>query len=177
MTDPIRQLEVSVRQVEGDGEALIYVGGALETRQLGESVQKMVWQMQCLAQEAAAEHEAKRKTELNALQAQINPHFLYNTLDIIVWMVENEQPTEAVRLVTALARFFRISLSGGRNVIPVRRRNRWPGCWTPMRLRKLPPGRRRALAWGYRMFRVESDCTLGRAMALPLKASQTWEPR
>ena len=76
--------------------------------------------MQCLAQEAAAEHEAKRKTELNALQAQINPHFLYNTLDIIVWMVENEQPTEAVRLVTALARFFRISLSGGRNVIPVR---------------------------------------------------------
>lgn len=39
------------------------------------------------------------------------------------------------------------------------------------------PGRRRALAWGYRMFRVESDCTLGRAMALPLKASQTWEPR
>ena len=120
LTDPIRQLEVSVRQVEGDGEALIYVGGALETRQLGESVQKMVWQMQCLAQEAAAEHEAKRKTELNALQAQINPHFLYNTLDIIVWMVENEQPTEAVRLVTALARFFRISLSGGRNVIPVR---------------------------------------------------------
>ena len=79
----IRQLEVSVRQVEGDGEALIYVGGALETRQLGESVQKMVWQMQCLAQEAAAEHEAKRKTELNALQAQINPHFLYNTLDIM----------------------------------------------------------------------------------------------
>ena len=55
LTDPIRQLEVSVRQVEGDGEALIYVGGALETRQLGESVQKMVWQMQCLAQEAAAE--------------------------------------------------------------------------------------------------------------------------
>lgn len=120
LTDPIQRLEASVRQVERDASALIYVGGTLETRQLGESVQKMVRQIQKLAEDAAAEHEAKRKSELNALQAQINPHFLYNTLDIIVWMVENEQPGEAVKLVTALARFFRISLSGGRNIITVK---------------------------------------------------------
>ncbi len=75
LTDPIRQLEVSVRQVEGDGEALIYVGGALETRQLGESVQKMVWQMQCLAQEAAAEHEAKRKTAQRPSGPDQSPFF------------------------------------------------------------------------------------------------------
>ena len=120
LTDPIARLEASVNRVEREAAAEIYVGGTRETRQLGESVRKMVAEMRKLADDAAAEHEAKRKTELNALQAQINPHFLYNTLDIIVWMVENEQPREAVKLVTALARFFRISLSGGRNIIPVR---------------------------------------------------------
>lgn len=120
MTDPISRLEASVNRVEREAGAEIYVGGTRETRQLGESIRKMVAEMRKLADDVAAEHEAKRKTELNALQAQINPHFLYNTLDIIVWMVENEQPREAVKLVTALARFFRISLSGGRNIIPVR---------------------------------------------------------
>lgn len=54
-----------------------------------------------------------------ALQNQINPHFLYNTLDIIVWMIENEKRDDAVSAVTALARFFRISLSRGRTVISV----------------------------------------------------------
>ena len=67
-----------------------------------------------------AEHESKRKSEFDTLQSQINPHFLYNTLDIIVWMIENEQKQEAVKVVTALARFFRISLSKGRSIIPVR---------------------------------------------------------
>ena len=53
------------------------------------------------------------------LQNQINPHFLYNTLDVIVWMIENEKSGDAVKAVTALARFFRISLSRGKTVIPV----------------------------------------------------------
>ena len=61
-----------------------------------------------------AEHESKRKSEFDTLQSQINPHFLYNTLDIIVWMIENEKQSEAVKAVTALARFFRISLSKGK---------------------------------------------------------------
>ena len=62
----------------------------------------------------------RRKSEFDTLQAQINPHFLYNTLDIIVWMIENENLTDAVRVVTALARFFRISLSRGKSIITVR---------------------------------------------------------
>ena len=62
----------------------------------------------------------EKESELRALQAQINPHFLYNTLDIIVWMIENEQKTEAVKVVTALARFFRISLSRGKSLITVK---------------------------------------------------------
>ena len=53
------------------------------------------------------------------LQSQINPHFLYNTLDSVVWMTENGRTQEAVVMLTALARFFRISLSKGSNIIPI----------------------------------------------------------
>ena len=80
----------------------------------------MARQIKVLMQDIVAEHESKRKSEFDTLQSQINPHFLYNTLDIIVWMIENEQKSEAVRVVTALARFFRISLSKGKSIIPVR---------------------------------------------------------
>ena len=80
----------------------------------------MAGQIKVLMDDIVAEHESKRKSEFDTLQSQINPHFLYNTLDIIVWMIENEQKAEAVKVVTALARFFRISLSKGRSIIPVK---------------------------------------------------------
>lgn len=121
LTDPIQSLEKSVRDIEQyrDGKG-IYVGGTDETRQLGYAIQRMVDQLRTLTDDIVREHEQKQKSELNALQAQINPHFLYNTLDIIVWMIENGQREDAVRVVTALARFFRISLSKGKNIITVR---------------------------------------------------------
>ena len=80
----------------------------------------MARQIRVLMDDIVAEHESKRKSEFDTLQSQINPHFLYNTLDIIVWMIENEQKAEAVKVVTALARFFRISLSKGKSIIRVR---------------------------------------------------------
>ena len=79
----------------------------------------MVDQLKQLTDDIVREHEQKQKSELDALQSQINPHFLYNALDIIVWMIEKGQPKEAVNIVTALARLFRISLSRGKNIIPV----------------------------------------------------------
>ncbi|MCI8465109.1 MAG: histidine kinase [Lachnospiraceae bacterium] len=121
LTDPIRRLEKSVHEMEeGNLEAVIYTGGSYEVMHLGRAIQDMVDEMKRLMEATVAEHESKRKSELDALQSQINPHFLYNTLDIIVWMIENEQYPEAVRIVTSLARLFRISLSRGRNIIPVR---------------------------------------------------------
>ena len=120
LTDPIRALEESVAKLEQSMEGSIYVGGTAETRTLGQAVQQLVDQMRKLTDDMLREHEQKQKSELNALQSQINPHFLYNTLDTIVWMIENGRPEDAARAVTALARFFRISLSKGRNIIPVR---------------------------------------------------------
>lgn len=73
-----------------------------------------------LMNEIVIEQEKKRKSEFESLQAQINPHFLYNTLDSIIWMVESNRYQEATSMVTALANLFRISLSKGKNIITIR---------------------------------------------------------
>lgn len=121
ITNPIKELEKSVGMLEEGGlETPVYIGGSYEIRHLGSSISSMAKQIRLLMDDIVSEHEEKRKQEFDTLQSQINPHFLYNTLDIIVWMIENEQKTEAVKVVTALARFFRISLSKGKSIITVR---------------------------------------------------------
>ena len=121
ITNPIKELEKSVSLLEsGDLDAPVYIGGSAEIRSLGHSIQGMALRIKGLMNDIVAEHESKRKSEFDTLQSQINPHFLYNTLDIIVWMIENEKKTDAVRVVTALARFFRISLSRGKSIITVK---------------------------------------------------------
>ena len=121
ITAPIQELEKSVNALEaGELDAEVYMGGSYEIRHLGRSISDMAKRIQTLMDDIVMEHESKRKSEFDTLQSQINPHFLYNTLDIIVWMIENEQKQEAVKVVTALARFFRISLSKGKSIIPVR---------------------------------------------------------
>lgn len=121
ITTPIQELEKSVNALEaGELDTKVYEGGSYEIRHLGRSIRSMAKQIRVLMDDIVAEHESKRKSEFDTLQSQINPHFLYNTLDIIVWMIENEQKAEAVKVVTALARFFRISLSKGRSIIPVK---------------------------------------------------------
>ena len=115
ITNPIKELEKSVGILEeGNLDVPVYAGGSYEIQHLGKSIGDMAAQIRLLMKDIVTEHEAKRK------QSQINPHFLYNTLDIIVWMIENEQKAEAVKAVTALARFFRISLSKGKSIITVR---------------------------------------------------------
>lgn len=121
VTNPIRELEKSVKALEeGNLDADIYMGGSYEVQHLGKSVQDMKFRIKGLMQDIVNEHEEKRKSEFDSLQAQINPHFLYNTLDIIVWQIENEKQSEAVHTVTALARFFRLSLGKGKNIVTVK---------------------------------------------------------
>ena len=121
VTIPIEHLEGAVKRIaEGDLETTIEERGAYEISHLGRSIRKMKVRIKKLMEDIVREQEIQRKNELDTLQSQINPHFLYNTLDIVVWMVENEKPQDAVRALTALARFFRIGLSKGKTIITVR---------------------------------------------------------
>mgnify|MGYP001040190224 CR=1 FL=1 len=121
LTKDLRKLTGAVEKIGDDClELPISIKRRDEVGILYQQIRTMLERIRDLITNIRKVEEEKRISEIEMLSIQINPHFLYNTLDIIVWMVENEQPTEAVRLVTALARFFRISLSGGRNVIPVR---------------------------------------------------------
>ena len=121
LTVPIRKLESSVHLMEQDPENTdIYVGGSVEVQHLGQTIKNMVEIRRRLNDEIVHEQVGKQKSELNALQSQINPHFLYNTLDIIVWAIEKGKKDEALRVVSALGKFFRISLSKGKNLITVR---------------------------------------------------------
>lgn len=119
ITGPLRELEESVKQLELLTPEKIYVGGSEEIRNLGQSIRSMVGQMRKLMDDAVKEQEEKRKNELDALQSQINPHFLYNSLDSVIWLVESERYDEAIYVVTALANLFRISLSQGRTIITI----------------------------------------------------------
>ena len=120
IADPLKRLNASVREWEaGNLNPKIYVGGSLEVEHLGKTLRSTVAQIQELMHDILVEQEQKRKSELDALQSQINPHFLYNTLDSIVWMIEGERYEDAVFMITQLASLFRISLSRGRTIITI----------------------------------------------------------
>lgn len=117
---PILQLSDSVREYETGKKPEIYIGGSTEIRYLGHSIQSFYEKIDILMKEIVWEQTERRKSELAALQSQINPHFLYNTLESITWMIEGERNEEASFMITQLAKFFRISLSKGRTVITIR---------------------------------------------------------
>ncbi len=122
LSRPIRELASQMEAFERNAEEFTYTpdGRAREVLVLSESFSHMVLRLQDLMERVRDEQINLRKTELKALQAQINPHFLYNTLDSISWMCEQGRNKEAVRMVNALARLFRISISRGHELIPVR---------------------------------------------------------
>lgn len=117
---PILKLNQSVKEYEAGEKPDIYIGGSPEIRHLGCSIQKSYEKIDRLMDEIVMEQTERRKSELDALQSQINPHFLYNALESLTWMVEGERNEEAVFMISQLARLFRISLSKGRTVISIR---------------------------------------------------------
>ncbi len=118
---PIRHFEESIRIVEsGDLNLAVPETGFREVRAISAAFNSMLKRIRALMDQIVQEQEKKRLYELNALQAQINPHFLYNTLDSIIWMEERGRSREAIEMVSALAKLFRISISKGREVISVR---------------------------------------------------------
>lgn len=120
ISSPILKLNDSVLEYEAGEQPDIYIGGSMEIRHLGDSIQRSYEQIDTLMRKIVMEQTERRKSELDALQGQINPHFLYNALDSLMWMVEGEKNDEAVFMISQLARLFRISLSKGRTVIRVK---------------------------------------------------------
>ncbi len=118
---PLRGLASAMESFESDADHFSYrpVGGTREVQELSDSFEHMVLRIQQLMSTVREEEINLRKTELKALQAQINPHFLYNTLDSIAWMCEQGRNADAVKMVHALARLFRISISRGHEFIPI----------------------------------------------------------
>lgn len=118
---PIHSLNKAMGEFEANAEGFSYepIYGSLEVTSLSNAFGHLVIRIQELMNQVRNEEIVLRKTELRALQAQINPHFLYNTLDSIAWMCEEGRTKDAVEMVNALARLFRISISKGHELIPV----------------------------------------------------------
>lgn len=121
VTKPLKQLESAMHLVEqGDLTIRARTDVNNEIGQLGKTFNTMVGEIKTLMESTVANEEAKRKSEINALQAQINPHFLYNTLDTIIWMSASGKTDEVTEVTAALAKLFRTSISKGENYVTVR---------------------------------------------------------
>ena len=119
IAEPIENLNNRVQEIGGGDlsvkepvESQVY-----EVSALSEGVEQMVEKMGNLMKESTDRQESLRQAELALLQAQINPHFLYNTLDTIIWLIEAGKTEEAEEMVTDLSSFFRHSLSNGEDVV------------------------------------------------------------
>ena len=120
ITAPVKKLDRAVKELEAGVQQVDFdVGGPYEVEHLSHSIRSMVSTMRHLMADIVQQEAEKRRSELDVLQSQINPHFLYNTLDSVVWMTENGRTEEATVMLTSLARLFRISLSRGSNIIPI----------------------------------------------------------
>ena len=121
ITQPIQQLCDSMERVqEGDFSVSdIVVESQNEIGSLTKSFNVMTHRIQDLMEQNIREQEAKRKSELKALQSQINPHFLYNTLDSIIWMAEGKKNEEVVLMTASLARLLRQSISNEDEVVSI----------------------------------------------------------
>ncbi|WP_282937418.1 sensor histidine kinase [Paenibacillus sp. RC67] len=120
ISQPIKRLDKSMRKVEqGDFNIHIPTTGNDEVGRLSRRFNMMVTQIRQLMDQNIREQESKRKSELEVLQSQINPHFLYNTLNSVVRMAGSGKSEDVITMITSLSKFFRISLSRGKTIITV----------------------------------------------------------
>ena len=121
LAKPAKELTKAMKAFEKNAENYTYtqVRGTEELMMLSDSFDHMVRRIQKLMEQVRQEEITLRKTELKALQAQINPHFLYNTLDAIAWLCEEGRNKDAEDMVTSLAKLFRISISKGHELITI----------------------------------------------------------
>ena len=121
ITKPVTALEQSMKKVEKGSfdRALLEVKDNNEIGRLTRSFNLMTEEIRKLMEQSEREQRAKRKYELRVLQSQINPHFLYNTLDSIIWMAEWGKNQEVVKMTSSLARLLRRSISNDQEVVTI----------------------------------------------------------
>ena len=123
VTYPLYRLQSEmnkVRDLNYEEKKKVYRKGNKEIVQLEDTYNEMMKRIRDLAEKIVQEQENQRKSELKALQNQINPHFLYNTLDSIIYMIDKGENQKAEEMIVALSKFFRISISKGRTIIPLK---------------------------------------------------------
>ena len=121
ITEPVSEL-CDVAAAAGEGDFAIRSSGdnsIEEIQTLNNSVNQMIEKIGQLVDDIRVEEINLRATELRLLQEQINPHFLYNTLDNIIWLAESGENDQVVNMVSSLSSFFRTTLSKGRDYITV----------------------------------------------------------
>lgn len=120
VTRPLRELQKDMDRVTtGDLSVRSDIQSRNEVGRLSNSFNIMVSQLQHLINKAISDEKEKRDMEIHALQAQINPHFLYNTLDTIIWMSAGGKNEEVMEVTSALADLFRTSISQGNSFVPI----------------------------------------------------------
>ena len=121
ITEPIQKLcEAAEAAGSGDFQIRAQGEGLDEIAVLNASFNQMMEEIGNLVEDIRVEELNLRAAELRVLQEQINPHFLYNTLDNIIWLAESKDTEQVVKMVSALSSFFRTTLSKGREFISVR---------------------------------------------------------
>lgn len=122
ITKPIIILENAMKKSELGAfeDATIEITEGNEIGRLGRRFNIMNHKIEQLIKEKVLDEKLKRKSELKVLQAQINPHFLYNTLDSIIWMAEAGKNEEVVKMTSELARLLRQSISNELEVVSIR---------------------------------------------------------
>lgn len=122
ITRPIQRLSRSMKKVQAGNfsHAVVEVHNEAELGTLAEAFNRMVVQIDQLMKQNIYEQEQKRISEMKALQAQINPHFLYNTLDSIIWMAEDGQTEDVVVMTSSLAKLLRQSISNEHTFVTIR---------------------------------------------------------
>lgn len=121
ITNPIKQLEQGMKEVQKGIFKPVYIKTTEdnEIASLNRCFNKMTEQVDELMKKNMQEQAEKRKSELMALQSQINPHFLYNTLDSIIWMIETEDYDQAILMTSVLARFFRLAIGNASDIVTI----------------------------------------------------------